>query len=140
MTLKVRAWHKKEKKMYKVFGLSGLDSQPPLFVDLIETRPDGAEIIKENDKSSITLDDVILMFFTGLKDSKGKEIYEGDLLQVEDIRIVKVVWHQPSGSWDTNFVKQLRDETYSLPNQSWRRSTEIIGNLYEDKELLHENN
>jgi uncharacterized phage protein (TIGR01671 family) len=76
-----------------------------------------------------------LMQFTGLLDSKGKEIFEGDILRLwydsfqQDI-IVKIEFRE-GGFWFNS--KSAVDCNWHFYNQSDR---EIIGNLYENPELL----
>ena len=93
----------------------------------------------------------VLMQFTGLKDKNGKEIYEGDLLRSEGIR----PW---SGNkygevavceWDSEYAnfKMKKVDGYGeteMPNgESWALGVgkyfEVIGNIYENPELLKEN-
>lgn len=79
----------------------------------------------------------ILMQFTTLKDKNGIEIYEGDILDCDcGNRKVKVVWHNPSASFDTEPVGDIGILPFKvLQNQSWRYRCEIIGNRYENPEL-----
>jgi uncharacterized phage protein (TIGR01671 family) len=74
--------------------------------------------------------------FTGLQDRYGNDVYEGDVLETAD-RILKVVWHKHAGQWDTDFVR-YKDELSSngLINLEWKYRAAIIGNIYENPELL----
>ncbi len=85
---------------------------------------------------------IILMQFTGLKDKNGKEIWEGDLvscyhptLLVEDRCVGKVTWHpiQHSKTFAAWYV-QPKDKHAIL--MSHDVEYEVIGNIYENTELL----
>lgn len=72
-----------------------------------------------------------LMQYSGLKDKSGKEIYEGDILL--DLRGFKetVEW----GSYP-NDIEAPGPGFHIYRSQD----SEVIGNIYENKELLNDNN
>jgi uncharacterized phage protein (TIGR01671 family) len=79
-------------------------------------------------------EDYIVMQDTGLKDKNGKEIYEGDILEWRDkysITRMEVIFRNGEfvffSKWSIN--KKFCDEVL-----------EIIGNIYENPELLEKGN
>lgn len=79
--------------------------------------------------------DCILMQYTGLKDWEGKEIYEGDIFKW-GCQIGSV--YQNNNSWV--FAKTANPEYPSMAlTISRTKEGKIIGNIYENPELLNEN-
>ncbi len=77
-----------------------------------------------------------IMQYTGLKDKNGKEIYEGDIVRVDDKIIGQVFWNRFScGFRYADKPEELIENTsYLTP---WGQSLyEIIGNIYENPEVL----
>lgn len=74
---------------------------------------------------------VILMQYTGLKDKNGKEIYEGDIVKAEEYvgfknLTAEVIYNR--GRFCLN--------TGTIPEDLLPELSEIIGNIYENPELL----
>jgi len=126
--IKFRAWHHgggdPRVKPYMRFS----DSNNELFWGCVDNEPHVAEVMQ----------------FTGLVDKHGVEIWEGDLLKNVTGRIGKVVWHNPSASFDTDFVKETRtsfeSSSYGFVNNMWGNHTEVIGNIWANPELMEGNN
>lgn len=69
--------------------------------------------------------------FTGLKDKNGKEIYEGDIIIIDQYTIVKVVWG--TDCWELIMEDNEPYIDDSLGN--FNDLIEVIGNIYENPEL-----
>ena len=66
-----------------------------------------------------------VMMWTGLLDKRGKEIYEGDIVKREYLPNGLIVWDYSGLMW------KVRNIIYAIP-----RDGEVIGNIYENPELL----
>lgn len=111
--IRFRAWDKRESEMIEDYGNT----------TLVECYGWGGETY-------------IPMQFTGLSDRDGNEVYEGDILETAD-RILKVVWHRQAGQWDTDFIRYKGElSSNGLRNLEWKYRATVIGNIYENPELL----
>ena len=81
------------------------------------------------------VNDIPLMQYTGLKDSKGKGIYDGDILYYKDIndRELKCVVLWEHSGWG----KKPHDYGHADIRARWDDYI-IIGNIYENPELLEQ--
>jgi len=84
-----------------------------------------------------------VQLFTGLKDNNGKEIYEGDIVSWEsdygDEGISQVIWGD--GTSDNSYPAfdldpSSDEEINSLCSLTIAGTIEVIGNIYENPELL----
>lgn len=72
-----------------------------------------------------------LMQFIGLQDKNNKDIYKGDIFHLGDENIkYTVVWH------DTGFMGAENGSTSFVGLEHWKDSIEVIGNIYQNPELL----
>lgn len=80
--------------------------------------------------------DFILMQSTGLIDKNGEEIFEGDVLLTYDDELAKVFWNDDLAGWFVDFLYEIAELSEVADIQSSRSICKIIGNIYENLELL----
>lgn len=123
-TIKFRAWYKYD--------------NPPLKFVQEKIVGEYCEMVMEKDRSyrhSIEIimcdEDWILEQFTGLFDKNNKEIYEGDILEVNNAKF-KIQWDE-EGGFEYETLQDLPDGFTFYP-----KDIEVIGNIHDNKELLDE--
>nr|KLE30817.1 hypothetical protein AAX72_02045 [Levilactobacillus brevis] len=84
----------------------------------------------KNETWDIKNDHVELLQYTGLKDANGKEIYEGDIVEV-----VSQYWGQLGNRYKVKFNKGAFSVKYDFLDEI-RSSILVIGNIHENPELL----
>ena len=121
-TIKFRAWDKKEKKMVPV---------EVLVVDIV------SDTLRTVDNQGQFTDTEILQC-TNLKDKNGKEIYEGDIVTT-NLKPALLILAQFKGEVRLKygcFCLYQESELYEPLFEILDKNLEIIGNIYENKELL----
>jgi uncharacterized phage protein (TIGR01671 family) len=86
----------------------------------------------------------VIQQYTGLKDSKGVEIFEGDLVQYNqnsnyDGMNFEVVWSDASFGWVLKSKTGDYLTNQITPNGPRYNFLEVVGNVFENKELLKTN-
>ena len=142
--IKFRCWHRSatsvwNKKHTKVISYNAgmiYDDSPG---DCLKWKNDGQDI------------DAIMQF-TGLRDAKGIEIYEGDIVEIQNLpcqiqkaRLNGVIEFSSWGAWEAKIRKVVAwtgythgvepPESILLMNILSTRTIRIIGNIHENPEL-----
>ena len=120
---KFRAWHKPTKQLFNVYSYSN-DYVFGDNLNGIGTMLNPAQF-----------EACDLMQCTGLKDRNGKLIYEGDILQQPQLPHKVVCEWYKDGYWLNGFMNGAKRELRNM--HKWY---EVIGNIYENPELLEEEN
>lgn len=89
----------------------------------------------------IVNNDIHLMQSTGLLDKNGKEIFEGDILAFEtndEVINVKIFWDEKHALFMFRSEKYNEEEPLAELVEANTYPFEIIGNIYENPELLED--
>lgn len=129
MIPKFRAWDKRSKEMWKVSTLHIEDEYVDLFKKNIYENPLNDPWAK--------FEDIILMQSTRLKDKNGVDVYQGDVIRCTRGCPHEVIWLEEYGgtffggmpAWYLSGLKE---------GYAWTGEEEVIGNIYENPELLEE--
>ena len=123
--IKFRIWLKEKKAIFEVILIDYVSKKVTYLLERV------GHLLSIRDAK---FNDVELMQYTGLKDKNGKEIYEGDIVTLHNSRY-KVIFKTEGA----RFV--LRNDEFELEitfiNNNNERM-EIIGNIYENPELMED--
>ena len=134
---KFRAWISEADTMAN--DLKGIDFENETVVLRKLYYEDGFPV--ETEVFEIEIGNAILMQSTGLKDKNGKEIFEGDII-TNGQNVMCMKRHNTLGFYveEKGEVEFIADsavlEDFEEDAKEIADSLEIIGNIYENKELL----
>lgn len=126
MIPRYRAWDTTNKEMFK---------------DTFSITESGQVVVVEQEDvmcppDYVFVDNLVIMQSTGIKDKNGKEVFEGDI-----VKMAKDVYSEPT----YYEVVRHRGGAYRLESKQhgcelWLRNAdcEVVGNVYENKELLED--
>lgn len=133
---KFRAWNKNLKTMHGTDDIVFINfEEEEICVQTIyfeQGLPD------ERDLDFYIFDEIEFMQSTGLIDKNGEEIFEGDVLLTYDGELAKVYWDDVLAGWFVDFIYETAELSEVADLQSSRSICKIIGNIYENPELLEE--
>lgn len=132
--IKFRAWAYPNESMYEDVRVGGFEQTVPSWFD--KEQGEWVDLWASNKA------DGVVMQYTGLKDKNGKEIYEGDILKITR----RDVSPAPISSDETFYTATIgyagsqfqADDNQTHGTWHWGgwHQHEIIGNIYENPELL----
>ena len=126
MIPKFRAWHNELGRMMSISDMwFNVDSLGEI----------GLNDAVMNDYITVSPDEIKLMQSTGLKDKNGKEVFIGDIIKCtrgcpHEVYLVKEYGGTYIGGMPAIYLKGIRE------GYAWTEHEKIIGNIYENPELL----
>lgn len=126
MIPKYRAWDKHGQKMFV---------NDELIIWNGNVYANDSKKLTCNSLEGWSIDDEYLMQSTGLVDKNGKEVFVGDIIKctrgcLHEVYIEKEYGGTYFGGMPAVYLKDLRE------GYAWTEHEEIIGNIYENRELL----
>ena len=118
--IKFRAYHKERKEMFEIASIDFEEKKAALSNGIIKLL-------------NVDFKQFEMLQYTGLKDKNGKEIYEGDII---------ICKYGPEITMEVKWIDEgFRTlGKYNVDNYVGyvKNSAEVIGNIYENKNLLEE--
>jgi uncharacterized phage protein (TIGR01671 family) len=122
--IKFRAW---EKNLKEIIPVHNIDFEKKMINTDIAWR---------------LFDEIELIQYTGLKDKNGKEIFEGDILEVKQNYLFKIIWHEES--WGYEVIKNealpicgyIKGHVSRGGLKHYNNTSQVIGNIFANPEVL----
>ena len=123
--IKFRAWDKEKKIIGNVLGIDILHKEMFFSNENV------------NCYEHADFKDIELMQYTGLKDKNNKEIYEGDIVKLRANHGIGVVKYYDE--WGAFVVEYIKPRPLTVLGMNYyKEDIEILGNIYENSELIKE--
>ena len=119
--LKFRAFNKKTKKVYRSGALS------------FSTERHSFMIYSDKDMDGVKDGDLEIMQYTGQKDINNKEIFQRDIVLIDDTKKI-IVWDNNRGGWSYTDVE--RKITLKPFGRTEANVSKVVGNEFENPDLL----
>lgn len=129
MTPRYRAWIKTEKRMFLSDDILNIDYENKEIVTQQVYFKNG--LPDDRDIYFYDFDEIVLMQSTGLKDKNGKEIFEGDVVKCNGLLGTIESF---KAMWICSFVKYNNYQKVGF----FAQEIEVVGNIYENSELLED--
>ena len=139
MIPKFRVWIKTEKRMIKTDDLLAIDYENEVVMTQQVYFENG--LPDDRDIYCYDFDEIELMQSTGLKDKNGREIFEGDILACktdDEVINLNIFWDEEHALFMFESKKYNEQEPLAELVEDNTYPFEIIGNIYENRELLEE--
>lgn len=132
--IKFRVWDKQEKRMY-----DDLRSDITLICDYESARLVFGDDFHD-DFSVYSTNKIELMQFTGLKDMTGKDIFEGDIIRGSYDQYGDKIEQTREVKYDEQMQLMPFHDIVGYDCELWmdEATYEVIGNVYENPDLLKE--
>ena len=126
--IKFRVWNKKSKVMLGPFDLTNTISMNQFYTLFYRVHSKKLDINHNH----------VFILFTGIKDKNGNEIYEGDIIKTNEIMQVKFGKYESIYEGIPGIIGFYLDNNQFQVSFTEGSQYEVIGNIYENPELLDE--